>query len=189
MNQQSKSIVSVSQMARMVGLSRQRFHQLRGTTFPEPDYDPETKRPYYTEEKQALCLEVRQRNFGIDGKPILFYARRSDVGVRRSTKKPAQPKPKTNQYCHIIDGLRALGLSVSASQVDVAIQTLQKQVFISGCQQEREISNWDAHGCCPVLAARNQNLSLVQGEVQTRLKALAHAMGFIKKQNGTICLL
>lgn len=131
MSQQSKSIVSVSEMAKLVSLSRQRFHQLRGTAFPEPDYDPETKRPYYTEEKQALCLEVRQRNFGIDGKPILFYARRSDVGVRRTTKKPIKPKPKVNQYGHIIEGLRALGLSVSASQVDGAIQT----VFPNGTKQ------------------------------------------------------
>jgi hypothetical protein len=122
MNNQTKSIVSVSEMARMVGLSRQRFHQLRGTTFPEPDYHEETKRPFYDEQKQAVCLSVRQRNCGVDGKPILFYARRNDVGVPRKTKKPPT-KPKSNQYAHIVEGLKALGLLSTASQVDAAIKS------------------------------------------------------------------
>jgi hypothetical protein len=130
MNDQTKSIVSVSEMARMVGLSRQRFHQLRGTTFPEPDYNTETKRPYYDQEKQAICLSVRQRNCGIDGKPILFYARRNDVGVPRKAKKPTT-KPKVNQHAHIVEGLRALGLSSTASQVDAAI----KNQFPNGTKQ------------------------------------------------------
>jgi hypothetical protein len=127
MNDQIKSIVSVSEMARMVGLSRQRFHQLRGTTFPEPDY-AETNRPFYDEEKQAICLSVRQRNCGIDGKPILFYARR--CGVPRKAKRTAT-KPKVNQYAHIVEGLRTLGLSSTASQVDVAI----KNLFPNGTKQ------------------------------------------------------
>lgn len=130
MNDQTKSVVSVSEMARMVGLSRQRFHQLRGTTFPEPDYDPETNRPFYNEEKQAICLSVRQRNCGIDGKPILFYARRNDVGVSRKTRKPTT-KPKVNKYGHIVEGLKSLGLSATASQVDAAIKSL----FPNGTKQ------------------------------------------------------
>jgi hypothetical protein len=131
MNKPTKSVVSVSEMARMVGLSRQRFHQLRGTTFPEPDYNPETNRPFYDEEKQAICLSVRQRNCGIDGNPILFYARRCDVGVTRKTRKPSAPKPKVNQHAHIAEGLRALGLSSTASQVDAAI----KKLFPNGTKQ------------------------------------------------------
>jgi len=125
MNNQTKSIVSVSEMARMVGLSRQRFHQLRGTVFPQPDYNPETRRPFYDEDKQTICLSVRQRNCGIDGKPILFYARRNDVGVPRKTRKPSVPKTKTNQHTHIVESLKALGLqSATASQVDAAVKKL-----------------------------------------------------------------
>ena len=125
MNDQTKSVVSVSEMARMVGLSRQRFHQLRGTTFPEPDYNPETNRPFYDEEKQAVCLSVRQRNCGVDGKPILFYARRNDVGVPRKTRKPSAPKPKSNQHHHIVERLKALGLqSATSSKVDAAVKKL-----------------------------------------------------------------
>ena len=130
MNDQLKSVVSVSEMARMCGLSRQRFHQLRGTTFPEPDYHEDTKRPFYDEEKQAVCLSVRQRNCGVDGKPILFYARRNDVGVPRKARKPTI-NSKVNKHAHIVEGLKALGLSVAASQVDTAI----KNLFPDGTKQ------------------------------------------------------
>ena len=130
MNDQIKSVVSVSEMSRMVGLSRQRFHQLRGTTFPEPDYHEETKRPFYDEDKQTICLQVKQSNCGVDGKPILFYARRNDVGVPRKARKPTT-KPKTNKHAHIVDGLKALGLSVAAQQVDTAI----KNLFPDGTKQ------------------------------------------------------
>ena len=62
-----------------VGLSRQRFYQLIGTTFPYPVYDLKSRRPFYTAELQAMILEVRRRNCGIDGKPVLFYARRNVI--------------------------------------------------------------------------------------------------------------
>jgi len=127
----NKSIASVSEMARMVGLSRQRFHQLRGTTFPEPDYDPETKRPFYNEAKQEVCLEVRQRNCGVDGKPILFYARRNDVGVVRKKRNPT-PKIKNGKHDHIVESLKALGLqSVTSAQVDEAV----KKTFPDGIKE------------------------------------------------------
>ena len=77
---ETKAVVTVSEMARMCGLSRSRFYQLIGTTFPAPLMDKK-KRPFYSEELQAVCLEVRRRNCGIDGKPILFYARRIGPAV------------------------------------------------------------------------------------------------------------
>jgi hypothetical protein len=126
---QSKCVVSVSEMARMVGLSRQRFHQLRGTAFPEPDYNHETNRPFYDQEKQAVCLSVKQRNCGADGRPIIFYSQRSDVGVPRKTRKPSAPKPKNNQHDHIVERLKALGLqSATSAGVDAVV----KKLFLDG---------------------------------------------------------
>ncbi len=124
-NHVSKAAVSVSEMARQCGLSRQRFHQLRKQGyFPEPDYDPETGRPYYDEEKQIICLDVRKRNCGINGKPILFYARRSDAGTIRKQKSTAS-KPKASPHAAIIENLRALGLAtITTSQVDAAVQAV-----------------------------------------------------------------
>src|SRR5690242_18870981 len=87
---QTKAIVTVAEMARMVGLGRARFYQLQGTAFPWPVYDIRTKRPIYLEEQQRVCLEVRRRNCGVDGRPILFYARRPS-----SDPSPAKrPVPK-----------------------------------------------------------------------------------------------
>ena len=53
MDQQTKSVVSVAEMARMVGLSRQRFYQLLGKTFPFPLYRIATRRPFYTRSDAA----------------------------------------------------------------------------------------------------------------------------------------
>ena len=50
---QTKAAVSVAEMATMVGLCRARFYQLVGTTFPWPQYDVATRRPFYNEELQS----------------------------------------------------------------------------------------------------------------------------------------
>jgi len=119
----TKSVVSVSDMARMVGLSRGRFYQLvKAGTFPSPDTEPATGRPYYSQDKQQVCLDVRRRNCGIDGKPILFYSRRRDF----NSGKPKVPKPKPeSKHKDILDGLNALGLTTAtAAQVQQVIEEL-----------------------------------------------------------------
>src|SRR5471030_554738 len=121
---ETKVVVTVSEMARMVGLSRSRFYQLIGSAFPSPLMD-EKKRPYYSEELQKVCLEVRRRNCGIDGKPILFYARRPGNVV--STAKPRRKTTKPSQYSEIVEAIRALGLtSATAAQVEAAISQRYK---------------------------------------------------------------
>lgn len=119
----TKSAVSVTEMAAMVGLSRARFYQLvKDGKFPTPDYEGDEGRPYYSEEKQRQCLEVRRRNCGIDGKAILFYSRRRDVGVTRIKPQPA--KKTTDQHTALLDGLKSLGLVATAAQVDAAVKEL-----------------------------------------------------------------
>jgi hypothetical protein len=130
MDVQNKAAVSVAEMAQMVALSRQRFYQLIGTTFPSPVYDVATKRPFYTEELQVICLQVRRRNFGIDGRPVLFYARRNVI----PPKKASRPQPKVSRamvddHADLIDGLRALGLmTATTAQVSAAM----KEIYPSG---------------------------------------------------------
>lgn len=76
-NGETKVAVSVAEMARMVGLSRARFYQLiQAGVFPAPERHAETGRPFYGEEAQRTCLEVRRRNCGVNGKLVLFYSRR-----------------------------------------------------------------------------------------------------------------
>lgn len=122
-----KAVVSVSDMARMVGLSRARFYQLMGTAFPRPVVSDQMQRPHYTEEMQRVCLEVRRRNCGIDGKPILFYSARA-----RASSLPAK-KPRTSareqavcsrKHDDIAAAMKSLGLTVTEIVVDQAVKTV-----------------------------------------------------------------
>lgn len=117
----TKAIVSVAEMARMCGLSRARFYQLvKDGVFPWPLYNIETKRPFFTEEMQEICIEVRRRNCGVNGKAVMFYARRFGSTVVPKPKRTPTTKP--NQHAELIDGLKALGLvTVTAAQVEAAL--------------------------------------------------------------------
>ena len=121
-----KAGLSVSDMARRCGLSRSRFHQLIGTAFPFPIYDVTSRRPFYPPDLQEVCLEVRRRNFGINGKAVLFYSPRQQIRTsvpKRATKKAAAPA--SNQHDDLLEGLRSLGLvTITAAQVGTAIKEL-----------------------------------------------------------------
>lgn len=121
-----KSAISITEMARAVGLSRARFYQLiRRGTFPPPDKEPISGRPCYFEEGQCRCLEVRRRNCGIDGKPVLFYSRRRDFGAGKRKPSKAKLEPKGKDIAALVDGLNALGLTTAtATQVEQVIREL-----------------------------------------------------------------
>jgi hypothetical protein len=127
MSDEPKAAVTVSEMAKMCGLSRARFYQLqRAGVFPLPVYDVATRRPIYVEELQKLCLEVRRRNCGINGKAVLFYVRRQPL--EPIPPKPRKTCPKKDQQDDLIVALRALGLTcVTAGQVRAAIAELFPQ--------------------------------------------------------------
>jgi hypothetical protein len=113
----------------MVGLSRSRFYQLIGTAFPQPERQEGTGRPIYTEEQQQVCLEVRRRNCGIDGKPILFYVRR--IGTPPPTSKAPKPKleSKSKDVSGLVEGLNALGLTTATG---AQVEQVTKQLFPEG---------------------------------------------------------
>ena len=133
MNQETKSVVSVAEMAKLVGLSRQRFYQLLGTTFPYPMYWVATRRPFYTEEMQKICLEVRRRNCGINGKPVLFYSNGYPPRPQKPKAKSKSPRKK-RRYVGLIDGLAALGLPVKEERAAAAV----KQLFPNGVDGKDE---------------------------------------------------
>jgi hypothetical protein len=127
MSDETKTVVTVSEMARMCGLSRARFYQLqKAGIFPLPERDENTGRPFYSAELQKVCLEVRRRNCGVNGQAILFYARRVAPPQQRKQKSKA---PKAKQHHELIEALQALGLpGVTAAQVSIAV----KQVYPKG---------------------------------------------------------
>ena len=124
----TKAAVTLTEMAQMLGLSRSRLYQLMGTAFPWPVYDIVTRRPVFPEEIQQVCLEVRRRNCGIDGKPILFQckplrpvAEPQRANIRRQrTAAPPSPAPAANTW--LIDALAALGINVNATQAEAALR-------------------------------------------------------------------
>jgi predicted DNA-binding transcriptional regulator AlpA len=125
---QTKAIVTVSEMARMMGLSRARLYQLqRSGSLPSPLYHIATRRPVYVEEQQRICLEVRRRNCGIDGRPILFYAHRLPAPAK---VRPIKVAPNKNRdITGLMEGLNSLGLTTAtASQ----IEEITKELFPSG---------------------------------------------------------
>lgn len=118
-----KEIVSVSEMARTLGLSRARFYELiRAGIFPAPSRDEKTQRPFYNREQQEQCLTVRKTNCGVNGKVILFYGRRIPtnpaprVRTRQNQTRESRPQlSRERQSCGVINdvrhGLEQLGLS------------------------------------------------------------------------------
>jgi len=119
----TKVVVTVAEMARMVGLSRARFYQLIGcSAFPHPVYDVATRRPCYDENMQKTCFMVKQRNRGVDGKPVMFYARRTPTVTPRPATKPRTAAPKRDP---LVDSIKALGLaSVTSADVLTAVAEL-----------------------------------------------------------------
>jgi hypothetical protein len=123
----TKAAVTVSEMARMVGLSRARFYELVGAgVFPPPVYCVSTRRPMYVEESQKTCLDVRRKNLGINGRPALFYARghRASTLAAKPSKSPVAKAKPTAAHADLIDGLGALGLVATLAQVAEAVAAL-----------------------------------------------------------------
>lgn len=124
MSDQIKVAVSIAEMARMVGLSRQRFHQLIGTAFPFPVYAIATRRPFYPEDLQQVCVEVRRRNCGVDGKAILFYPKAQRVAPPPRIKS-APKQTKKEEHPELLAAVRSLGLaSATAEQISAAVKSL-----------------------------------------------------------------
>ena len=130
-----KEIVTVSEMARAIGLSRARFYQLvKEGVLPEPARNPKTKRPFYDRQQQEQCLLIRRTNRGANGRAVLFYGRRSEglALTKRppaTKKKPRRPNRKDSGSAKpetLIDelrhGLGQLGVAeVSAADIRSAL--------------------------------------------------------------------
>ena len=117
-----KAAVSVTDMAKAVGLSRSRFYDyVRRGVFPTPLYSLTTKRPYYNEEMQDQILTTRQRGVTTAGEYVLFYERRTTAPTPALlARRPSRPS-----HAHLLDELRSLGLvNVTATQVEAAVATL-----------------------------------------------------------------
>lgn len=111
-----KAAVSIKEMAAACGLSRQRFAQLvKAGVFPAPLRDEASGRPYYAPELQEVCLGVRRRNLGINGKVVMFYSVRTPIPPQVPRRKPTAKGVVSDPHADILDGLHGLGLTTAAA--------------------------------------------------------------------------
>ena len=109
----SKPIVSISEMAQILQLSRARFYQLLNMGFlPQPIYDVRSKRPYYNNELQQKCLECRQSGIGVNGSYMLFYSPRTNENNINKGRKKIDPQAK-----ELVETLESMGLDITVKQV------------------------------------------------------------------------
>ena len=121
-----RAVVSVSEMAGMLGLSRGRFHELcKREVFPMPVYDLRSRRPFYDTTLQQLCMQIRRSGIGWNGQYILFY--RTGQQSRGSSPRSLLRKGKKSNgegIPELVDALRHLGLSVTGEKVEKAVAKL-----------------------------------------------------------------
>ena len=117
----SKQVVSMTDMAQMLQLSRARFYQLlEQGFFPKPLYDERSKRPYYSLELQQKCLECRQSGVGVDGSFMLFYSPR-----KKDTKSKFKTTQKTvSLHQEFAEILESMGLDCSTKDVSSSLSEL-----------------------------------------------------------------
>ncbi len=109
----TKQIVSITEIAQMVQLSRARFYQLlEQGFFPKPLHDERSKRPYYDLELQKKILECRQSGIGSDGSYMLFYSPRQKETTPRKIGKKIDPYIK-----ELVETLQTMGLDITVKQV------------------------------------------------------------------------
>ena len=115
-----KQIVSVTEICKMLQLSRARYYQLvnRGF-FPKPLYDDRSKRPYYNLELQQKILECRHSGIGADNSFMLFYSPRKKETTSQMRKKKIDPVVK-----EMTETLESMGLETTVKQVQQALSDI-----------------------------------------------------------------
>jgi predicted DNA-binding transcriptional regulator AlpA len=129
-NQTIPTIVSMTDMAQLLNMSRSRFYQLinEGILLP-PVYSLSNRRPFYTSEMAQRNIEAKRNNTGIHGQVILFYSTRAEVAQKTYKTKPAKvveakgkKQTANDKYTDLIDWLACLGLEdVTPSQIRSAV--------------------------------------------------------------------
>ena len=113
------SVCSVSAMARKLGLSRSRFYQLQQAgVFPPPVYCIRTRRPFYHESLQHICLEIRRSGIGNNGRLVVFYHKR-----KKRIRNQSPPNAGAS-YAWLTDFLRGrLGMQVTRRQIELGLKS------------------------------------------------------------------
>jgi hypothetical protein len=121
-----KEICPVKKMIAMLGMSKARFYQhLKNDVFPQPLYCIRTKRPFYPENLQQQCLDIRRTGIGYNGIPVFFYTPRKAEN-RKSKEKT------NNDYIEIIEALKNVSIKVTDKEIKAALCKLNITVLTEG---------------------------------------------------------
>ena len=116
----TKQIVSMTEMSKMLHMSRARFYQLlQAGFFPKPLKDDRSKRPYYDLALQQKCIECRESGIGADGSYMLFYSPRKKENVSHIRKKKVDPVVK-----EFVETLQEMGLETTAEKVEQGLSEI-----------------------------------------------------------------
>jgi len=134
-----KEIVTVTEMAEMLCMSRSRLYQLirQGILLP-PLYHLVSRKPFYSRKIQSRNLEAKRTNCGVNGQPVLFYARRiapAASRVRRSVKRKPRVK-QGGENSDLVQVLGQLGLAVNADNVSSAVSSCYPNGFAGVAEGE-----------------------------------------------------
>lgn len=117
MNQQVPSVVTITQMAEMIDLSRSRLYSLiESGVVPKPVMIESTKRPVYVQALITQILEIKRTGVGADGTLVTFNRKRKRRAAVRATRKKAIVASDSN-LTEIVAGLNSLGLNVTEPQI------------------------------------------------------------------------
>ena len=113
-----KAACSVTEITKMLCLSRARFYQLQKQGyFPMPLYRIQTRKPYYDNTLQKQCLQVRQTGIGFNNHPILFNSPRQT--------QPTNKRPKRDgKLTEFSEALKKMGMEIGRNQLQQAVQSL-----------------------------------------------------------------
>lgn len=121
-----RSAYSVAETARLCGISRSRFYELiEAGVMPMPVYCVRSRRPLFTQELAAQCVEIRESNLALDGRYVVFYERRNPP-ASTTNPAPASQRRRTPSIDplaqEMIESLRSMGITESETAMAEAIR-------------------------------------------------------------------
>lgn len=128
MNQEN-CMKTMTEMAKSLNLSRTRFHALvKDGYFPQPKRADNSSRPYFDNELQDLCFEVKRTRKGVNGKVIVFQRKPGEEKSLSShkvlTKPPKEKQKMSEKLKTLMTSLKDFGLDVDREKVEQAVAAL-----------------------------------------------------------------
>jgi len=118
-----KAAVSVSQMAKMLSLSRSRLYELiEQNIFYPPVYSVADRRPFFPRDLQEANLRIRVDQIGANGQFVIFYERQPRQQTQSTTVSTSTSRRQSNVTSSLMQSLRSLGMTdTTRPQIEQAL--------------------------------------------------------------------